>query len=619
MDRNNAIGLIIILFILLGWSYWMSNQNLKRAAEAKRIQDSIALTLPQEQTVQDTTHQIQPAIPDTVREAQDRAMYGSLADYMRGEEEVLTLENNLVKLDFSSKGGFIKKAELKEYQREYEDAQNQRQSGPLYLLDNPKNKFGYSIPWGNSSGGKIVTSDFYFQPEREGNSVIFRLPLATGAYFEQRYTLQPNSYVLDYSVQLVGLPGSTGVQQLQLDWENYLDKIEINDSFERFYSTNYYKEVDEDPNYCSCRTSDTKSFDETPLKWISNSNQFFNTSIIAETAFPGGVLSTEMLDKTDESLKRLTSQLTVPLNGDQPFAMQMYVGPNEFKRLRAMGNQLEDIIPFGRSVFGTINRWVFRPLFGWLLKYIGSAGIVILILTLLVKAALFPLTYQSLHSQVKMGALKPYIASLKDKFKDDQQQQQMETMKLYREFGVNPLGGCLPMVLQMPVWFALYRFFPASIEFRQESFLWAHDLSSYDVFFRLPFDLPVFGGHISLFTILWAGSTIAYTYYNSKMMDMSNVNPAMKYIQYLMPLMFTVYFNNYASGLTCYLLFSNLLNIGQTLGAKRFLFDESKILEKLEANKKKPKKKSGFQARLEEALKEQQRQAAAKQQQSRKK
>ncbi|HPG05624.1 MAG TPA: membrane protein insertase YidC [Saprospiraceae bacterium] len=613
MDRNNAVGLIIILFILLGWSYWMSNQNLKRAAAQKKIQDSIALTIPTETPTQDSTPPTVAADPDSIRRAQDHALYGNLADYMHGTEEVVTLENNLIKIDFNTKGGFISKAELKEYQREFEDQEHKRQSGPLYLLDNPQNKFGYTIPWGNTANGKIVTSDFFFSYNREGNALVFRLPFGEGSYFEQRYTLQPDSYILDYSVKLVGLPGSTGTQQVQLNWENYLDKIEINDSFERFYSTNYYKEVDEDPNYCSCRSNDTKTFENKPLKWISNSNQFFNTSIIAETSFPDAVLSTEMLDKEAAALKKLTTQLSVPLQGTDAFQMKMYVGPNEFKRLRAMGYQMEDIIPFGRSVFGTINRWVFRPLFGWLLKYIGSAGIVILILTLLVKAALFPLTYQSLHSQIKMSALKPYIASLKDKFKDDQQQQQMETMKLYREFGVNPLGGCLPMVLQMPVWFALYRFFPASIEFRQESFLWAHDLSSYDVFFRLPFELPVVGAHISLFTILWAGSTLAYTYYNSKMMDMSNVNPAMKYVQYLMPLMFTVYFNNYASGLTCYLLFSNLLNIGQTLGAKRFLFDESKILEKLEANKKKPKKKSGFQARLEEALKEQQRQAAQKQ------
>jgi YidC/Oxa1 family membrane protein insertase len=211
-----------------------------------------------------------------------------------------------------------------------------------------------------------------------------------------------------------------------------------------------------------------------------------------------------------------------------------------------------------------------------------------------------------------MGALKPVLAKLKDKYKDDAQKVQMETMKIYREYGVNPAGGCFPMVLQMPIWFALYRFFPASIEFRQASFLWANDLSSYDVFFRLPFEIPFLGDHLSLFTFLWAISMLVYTYYNSKMMDMGQMSamPMMKYMQYLMPLMFVFFFNSYASGLTCYLLFSNLLNIAQTLVTKNYLINNDKILEELDANKKKPKKTGGFQDRLQKALQEQQRVAA---------
>jgi len=267
---------------------------------------------------------------------------------------------------------------------------------------------------------------------------------------------------------------------------------------------------------------------------------------------------------------------------------------------------MEDIIPFGRSIFGTINRWIIRPIFNFLSGFVGSMGIVILILTLIVKLALYPLTYKMLHSQTKMSVLKPEMASLKEKHKDEPQKAQMETMKIYREFGVNPLGGCMPMVLQMPIWFALYRFFPASIEFRQAGFLWATDLSSYDVFFNLPWEIPFYGAHVSLFTLLWAGTTLIYTYYNSKIMDMNAINPMMKYMQYFMPLMFLFFFNNYASGLTCYLMFSNIINIGQTLGTKNLLFNDEKIKEELYAKKKKPKKKGKFQARLEQAMKEQQ-------------
>ena len=291
--------------------------------------------------------------------------------------------------------------------------------------------------------------------------------------------------------------------------------------------------------------------------------------------------------------------------------MSLYVGPKEFDVLADFATDLEDIVPFGRSIFGTVNRWIIRPLFNFLSTYIGSKGIVILLLTFFVKIVLFPLTYKMLYSQSKMGALKPQMKRIKEKFKDDQQQQQSETMKMYREFGVNPLGGCMPMVLQMPIWFALYRFFPASIEFRQAGFLWATDLSSYDTIAHLPFEIPFFGSHVSLFTLLWAGTTVLYTWYNSKIVDMS-ANPMMKYMQYAMPVMFLFFFNNYASGLTCYLFFSNLFNIGQTMITKNYLINHDKIKDELDAYKKKPKKKGGFQKRLEDAMKEQQRVKAKK-------
>jgi YidC/Oxa1 family membrane protein insertase len=350
-----------------------------------------------------------------------------------------------------------------------------------------------------------------------------------------------------------------------------------------------------------------------PIKWVSHSNQIFNSALIANESFGGGVFQTTMLTDSSENLKITSSVMGLPLKGTNPTSeMTMYVGPNDFELLRHYHVNLEDVIPFGRSIFGTINRWVIRPTFNFLFSFIGSKGIVILLLTLLVKLALFPLSYKMLGSQAKMSALKPKLSHLKEKHKDDMQAQQMESMKIYREYGVNPLGGCFPVVLQMPVWFALYRFFPASIEFRQASFLWATDLSSYDVFTYLPWNIPFYGDHISLLTLLWALSTIAYTYYNMQNMDMSNMNPALKYMQYFMPVMFLVFFNSYASGLTLYLLYSNLLNIAQTIGARRFLFDEDKIMERLNVNKAKPKKTGGFQARLEQAMKEQQRLAETK-------
>ncbi|MEO1437529.1 MAG: membrane protein insertase YidC, partial [Bacteroidota bacterium] len=264
------------------------------------------------------------------------------------------------------------------------------------------------------------------------------------------------------------------------------------------------------------------------------------------------------------------------------------------------------------SIFGWVNRHIVRPLFNFFAGFLPNYGLVILALTVLIKFALYPLTFRMLRSQAKMQALKPQIEKLKEKIGDDAQKMQVEQMKLYRETGANPLGGCMPMLLQMPVWIALYRFFPASIDFRQKSFLWADDLSSYDAivtFGDIPLISSVLGNHLSLFTILWAVTTVIYTYYNSKHMDFS-ANPTMKYIQYFMPVMFLFFFNNYAAGLTCYLLFSNLFNIGQTIITKQFIINHDKIAQELEENKKKPKKKGGFQERMEKAMKEAQAQKA---------
>ncbi|MEL7020148.1 MAG: membrane protein insertase YidC, partial [Bacteroidota bacterium] len=446
-------------------------------------------------------------------------------------------------------------------------------------------------------------------------AITFRADAGDGRFFEQKYTIKPNSYAIDYDVDLskLGNAVAANAENIELQWVNYLDRLERNSSYERNYSSVYYKAVDDDPTYCSCTSDDKEVIDDERVKWVSHSNQFFNTTLMAKggESFTAATVATEMMDDKAADLKKLSSKVQIPYNGagGQPFAMQLYVGPNEFDRLQQFDNSLEDIIPFGSSIFGTVNRWLIRPLFNLLSSFIGSAGLVILMLTVIVKLALYPFTYKMLYSQSKMAALKPQITKMGEKFKDNPQEKQMETMKMYQQYGVNPLGGCLPMVAQMPIWFALYRFFPASIEFRQADFLWATDLSSYDVFAYLPFEIPFYGSHVSLFTILWALTTVIYTYYNSRHMDMS-AQPAMKYMQYFMPIMFLFFFNNFAAGLTCYLFFSNLFNIAQTLITKEVIIDKDKIAKELEMAKAKPKKKGGFRERLEKAMAEQQRIAA---------
>ena len=609
MERNHIIGFLLIFGLLVLWTF-VNSPSKEEVASMKERQDSLNRVEILKDSIEGeslATTQT-PALADSAALANQ---FGTFATAATGENQTVKLENQYFIIDFDSKGGKISNVELKKYKKVMVDDKQKEYKIPLRLMDDPKNVWDFSIP---SRQGDLHTSELNFQPTVEGNKVTFRALGQQGEQIVQEYTLTDSPYEVKYQMRIENASGliNSGAEA-KLTWINHLDKLEKNSNFEKTMSTVYYKETEESVDYCNCRDDAQENLSTKRIKWFSHSNQFFNSSLIAAESFNGGVFETKMVDPADESLKTTSAVVTLPVKGDgTPSQMTMYIGPNDFETLRHYDVELEDIIPFGRSIFGSINRWVIRPIFNFLIAFIGSHGIVILLLTFLVKLALFPLSYKMLQSQAKMSALKPSLAGLREKHKDDMQKQQMETMKVYREYGVNPLGGCFPVLLQMPVWFALYRFFPASIEFRQASFLWATDLSSYDVFFNLPWDVPFFGAHVSLLTLLWAASTIAYTYYNMQNMDMANMNPALKYMQYFMPVMFLVFFNSYASGLTLYLLYSNLLNIGQTLGAKRFLFDESKIMEKLNKNKEKPKKEGGFQARLEQAMKEQQRLAEAR-------
>ncbi len=609
MDKNNIIGLLLIFGLVMAWSY-VTKPSEAEIARQQEVQDSLANVAAEEARLAEQAEitQIDPnlafeELDDSTKQAQLSGEFGPFALSGAGDQKDYIIENELVKVTFTNKGGRIKEVELKNYQKLIVDSSKNEVYLPLLLLEDEKNRFDFDIDVAGVAGGKINSSSLYFAASPAGDKITFRANAGAGAYVEQVYSLQPDSYEIDYDVNFVGM-GALGsrADNIEVNWVNFIDKIEHNTTYEQNYTSIYYKEINEDPDNCSCTSEDQTNVDGKPVKWVSHSNQFFNSSLIAENQFKQADLSIEMLDASDSNLKKFQSKLQVPLNNNSA-SMHFYVGPNEFNRLASYEVDLEDIIPYGSSIFGTINRWIIRPMFNFLSGFISNKGIVILLLTFIVKLVLFPLTYKMLHSQSKMGALKPQIAKVKEKNPDDAQAVQMETMKLYREFGVNPLGGCFPIALQMPIWFALYRFFPASIEFRQASFLWATDLSSYDVFAYLPFEIPFYGAHISLFTILWAVTTVIYTYYNTKHMDMS-VNPAMKYMQYMMPIMFLFFFNNYASGLSCYLFFSNILNITQTIGTKNYLIDQEKIKRQLEEYRKKPKKKGGFQDRLADAMKQ---------------
>lgn len=608
---NTIIGLGLIFLLLYLWMQYSAppaktDQNTGQPAQPiENKQDTPATAATQQQAP--------AAISDSAKLSALAASYGAFAPAAVGQEQTATLENELLRVTFTNKGGRIKEVFLKKFDKISVDSTGRDVKNPLRLLEDSKNRFEYLIPAANTPAG-VNSADLYFTISKTDNTLTFRAPTSNGGYLEQSYTLSPDNYQLNYQITASNLQQALAPGQnfLRLNWVNHLDKLERNQEYERTMSSVYFKPNDADPDYCDCRSDDKESLGEQPVKWFSHSNQFFNTAIIAQDfSFREFTGETVMLTDADKDLKILRSSAIVPLDNGRA-NMTIYSGPNEFDRLRAYGIALEDIIPFGASIFGAINRWVMQPMFQFLSTFIGSAGIVILALTLVVKLLLYPLTYRMVHSQAKMSALKPKIDELRKKFGGDQQAMSVETMKLYSEHHVNPLGGCLPILLQMPIWFALYRFFPAAIEFRQAGFLWASDLSSYDVAFHLPTYVMGFGNHISAFTLIWVVTTLWYTWYSMKQMD-ANAMAAndqmkvMKYMQYGMPVIFMFFFNSFASGLTLYLCFSNILNIGQTVVTKQFLIDHEKIKAQLEANKNKPKKAGGWRERFEAAMKEQQR------------
>ena len=614
---STIIGMGLIFLLLYLWMQY--SVPPKPTEEQTNPQTSQTAEQPQNQQAA-ASNPAQAAAPvpvpnDSMRTAALAGQYGAFAAAANGQEQFEVLENDLVRITFSSKGGRIKEVFLKNFEKISNDSTGEEFKNPVRLLEDDKNRFGYELSL--NSGQKLNTADLFFVPTKTANSIAFRADAGEGRYLEQTYSLSPDDYKLDYRVGGNGLNNVLAQNALRLQWTNYLDKLEKNQTYERTMSTVYFKAADESADYCDCRANDTESLGEKPVKWFSHSNQFFNTSIVANNfTFREFVGETNVYTDAEPDLKLLKTSALVPLDNGTA-SMTIYTGPNEFDRLRAFGTNLEDIIPFGSSIFGSINRWVIHPMFEFLARFIGNQGIVILMLTLVVKLLLYPLTYRMVLSQSKMAALKPRMEALKKKHGDDQQAMSVETMKMYSEYRVNPLGGCLPILFQMPIWFALYRFFPAAIEFRQESFLWATDLSSYDSIMNLPFHLPFgAGAHLSLFTMIWVVTTLWYTWYSMKQMDASAMQndqmKIMKYMQYFMPVMFMFFFNSFASGLTLYLCFSNILNIGQTVATKQFLIDNEKITAELEANKNKPKKGGGWRDRFEQAMKEQQRVQAEK-------
>jgi len=633
MDRNAITGIVLIFGILVVFSI-MNQPSQEEIEQAKRKQDSIAQVeaakaLEQQQQVQQqnvgeatSKETIEPASAEgEVQEKIDQ--FGVFGKAAIGEEKFYTLENNIVKLKFSNKGGRIFSVELKHYQT--------HDSLPLMLFENPE-QFGLNFFSQNRS---IQTDQFYFEPTvnrqeivvngpevtrtnegkikfnednpGESESIGFRLEVAPGKYLEYVYTLSYNSYMVDFDLNLKGMDQYIASNQsyLNFNWSVDIPRQERPSRFgEDRYTTIHYKFFEDDVDFLSRNKSDEESL-STRLKWIGFKQLFFNSSIIADEAFPNAFVKSENYEEDEKYLANFYSDIALPYEGTQNehVDLNFYFGPNHYQTLKQFDIDLERMVYLGYAIVRPVNKYIIIPVFNFLRKFIDNFGIIILLLTVFIKTALFPFTYKSYASQAKMRALKPEIDELNEKFgKDKPMEKQQATMALYKKAGVNPMGGCLPMLLQFPILIAMFFFFPTSIELRQESFLWAHDLSTYDSILDLPFEIPFYGSHVSLFVLLMTITTVVSTRLNQQATTTQGM-PGMKTMMYLMPVMFLFILNNYSSGLSYYYLLANLITIGQTYLIRSFI-DEDKIRAQLQVNKKKPVKKSKFQKRLEDMAKQ---------------
>lgn len=605
MDKNSIIGLSLIGLLIVGYTiYTQPSQEEIQALKEQR--DSVAALEATKQaelaqaSYSDTARLVDSsAISDALPEQsgeKNLEQYGEFSASAEGIEQILTLENNLVKIDVSSLGGRIRGIELKNYKT--------WDGRPVVLMSGDSGVFNLTL----SAGNKIInTQDLYFQASgKAGNkkNISMRLHAGEGRYIEYIYSLADDSYLVDYKINVVGLEDviSSNASYINLDWKENLTRKENSLENERASATIYYRFAEEDVDYLS-ETSDEKESLKTRVKWVAFKQHFFTVALISDNAFDSPIVET-ITDKNSEYVKHMSASLSLPYDrkASQTYGMRIYAGPNHYQTLKKIDDlNLEKLIPLGWGIFGWVNKFLVIPTFNFLNSFDLNYGIIILILTILVRIILLPLTYGSFKSQAKMKVLQPEMAEINEKFKDDAMKKQQETMGLYKKAGVNPLGGCIPGLLQMPILIAMFRFFPSSIELRQESFLWATDLSTYDNILDLPFKIPFYGAHVSLFTLLMTISTIIYTKVNMQMT--AATNPQMKYMMYLMPIFFLGFFNNYSSGLSYYYFLSNMIGFGQQYIFKAFL-DEDAIHRQIQENKKKPVKKSGFQQRLETMAKQ---------------
>ena len=645
MDKKSIIGIAVVA-VFLGFAYFNSQQQkeyLEQKAAYEAYVDSVAAAARAAAPVADSLAsgngvQAEVAAAEAaaaVRERQVETLGESLTAAREAEAEEFIVENDVMAVLFSTRGGQIKGVTLKDYTQYGPRGKRDRK---IEMMDPATARFGLSFYLKNGlKNVPVNTLDYVFtaQPvvgEADGaKSVVMRLPVAEGAYLEYRYLIYDTEalerdYLVDFDVRLVNMaPEMANQTQIQIDWANTTFQNEKGFQNENMYTTLSYRFPDETSIEELGMSEGAKSKNiSTQVNWVAFKQQFFSSVFIAPDNVSYANLAFDTAAPESSLLKTFTAQMGVPYTPQtEGYDFAFYFGPNKYSILKKIGEPggadiyLERLVPLGWGIFGWVNRWCVIPVFDFLRNYIGSFGIIIFILVLLGKLVISPLTYKSYVSMPKMRLVKPQIDELAKKYPkpEDAMKKQQATMELYKKAGINPMGGCIPMLIQMPILIAMFRFFPASIELREQPFLWADDLSSYDSIVNLPFLIPFYGDHVSLFALLMAVSLFGYSWFNYQQTASSQPQMAgMKFMMvYMMPIMMLFWFNSYSSGLCYYYLLSNIFTIGQTLVIRRMV-DDNKIHAIMQANaaKKSKGKKSKFQQRYEELMRQQEAQQRAK-------
>ena len=589
-DKNSLTGFVLMFLILLVFNFYFLPTNEEVLDKNDVILKEEVLT--KENDIVDKKEQV------TTKELEKK--YGIFSKSADSEIQNYVLENEKIKVVLSNKGGRISSVTIKEgpNKKKYKTYNGE----DLKIFNSDSSLFNLNF----STGISINTSELFFKPTQISNEEItLRLDVDSSHFIDFSYKLNQD-YLVDFNINLIGMneiiPNELNFMNLQ--WQMKTPQTEKSKDNQDMYTGIYYQYFadKDDIDYLGYTTSDDNEKIKNKISWVAMQQQFFSSILVAKN----GLKNVELASKKEEFsnyVKDLSAEFEIEYNHDpyEKVEFQFYFGPNHYKQLQSYNRNFEKIIPLGWGIFGWVNKYIIINIFDFLSKYFTNYGLIILLLTIIIKLALSPFTYKAYLSQAKMKVLKPEIDKINEKHKSkDPMKAQQETMSFYRKAGVNPMGGCLPMLFQFPILIAMFRFFPASIELRSEAFLWADDLSAYDSILDLPFEIPFYGDHVSLFTLLMTISTLLYTRMNTQMA--SGQMAQMKWMMYLMPVMFLGFFNNYAAGLSYYYFLANMFTFSQMFLMKRFV-NEGALLQEIEENKKKPRKKSKFQKRLEEMQK----------------